>query len=66
MMKKTSTTMEREAMSGPSNTINRWVKMVACQGSSMGCKGKVEVSLHCPGPHIITCDLAAIHEGTNE
>jgi hypothetical protein len=30
MKKKASTTMEGELMSGPSNTINRWVKMVAC------------------------------------
>jgi hypothetical protein len=65
MKKKMSTTMERESMSGPSNTINRWVKMVACQGSSMGCKDKEEVSLHCPGPRIIICNLAAIREGTN-
>jgi hypothetical protein len=65
MKKKMSTTMERESMSGPSNTINRWVKMAACPGSSMGCKDKVEVSLHCLGLRIIICNLAAICEGTN-
>ena len=65
MKKKASTTMERELMSGPSNTINRWVKMVACQESSMGGKDKVEVSLHCLGPRNIICNLAAIREGTN-